>query len=60
MEENAERVRTAVHVSLDAAGDRPRETRQQRIDPGEALLRQFGGRLIGQPLDVCPGDDFRS
>jgi hypothetical protein len=43
---------------LDAAGERPRETRQQRTDPGEALLRQFGDRLIGQPFGVYPGDDF--
>ena len=40
------------------AGERARGALQQRADPGEALLRQVGGRLIGQPFHVDLGDDL--
>ena len=51
-------VDAAVHESGDPAGQRSRHALQQRADPGQALLRQLGSRLIGQALHVDPGDDL--
>ena len=47
-----------MHESGDPAGQRSRHALQQRADPGQALFRQVGSRLISQALHVDPGDDL--
>jgi len=42
----------------DPAGQRSRDAPQQRADPGQALLRQGGSRLIRQRRHIDPGDDL--